>query len=629
MRAEGLRREAPVAALDSSLSEGFRIGDVEISPSGNELRRHGRSTLLEPKAMDVLCALAARQGETASRPDLLDAVWGRAFGCDESLTRAVYLLRRAFAALGAPSPIGTVPRRGYRLAAPATPLPDRAGAEAFLPGPGRAQALSGRRAAIAAACFACVLLALSLLPGQGVRNPAEAGMRQVAIAPFSSLPATPATAELSRLLTDRLSSLLAAHDDPVSIGAPPRGGGAYILGGSVVGAGGDDLVSIRLLTPDRRTLLWSADFRRSGRDRADFAEEVAWRMTAALTCAKRLLSAVERPTAQLRRLAMGYCHEAQAYTHGPRLADRSRALLAAAPDDPALLGLHALSLACAIELPPAARAASAALAERALGLAPEQGEARLALKLAKARAGRYAAREVAYREALSLDPANSCIVQHYAFFLRTVGRVEDARRLLGRLAERAPHDGHAFSELAWLDATGGDLPAARRNLAEASRRVPESEWVMQRIFEVEALHGDPAVALSLIDDAPLRMAALGGGFRDCLHAYARRRAGLIHAEADVFEACELTGRSVRVRVHAALGDLDRAFALAAEIPDHPGQAAIMLFYPEMRAFRSDERFWRYAAKRGLVEYWRKTGHRPDFCRQDHAAARCQLALEAA
>jgi DNA-binding winged helix-turn-helix (wHTH) protein len=72
---------------------------------------------IEPKAMDVLCALAGRNGEVMSREALIDAVWAVRFGGDESLTRVVSMLRKT---LG-PSAIETISKRGYRLAAEVKP----------------------------------------------------------------------------------------------------------------------------------------------------------------------------------------------------------------------------------------------------------------------------------------------------------------------------------------------------------------------------------------------------------------------------------------------------------------------------------------------------------------------------
>ena len=87
-----------------------------VDPSRNVVIAVDGERVLEPKMMDLLCVLAERQGEVVSREELIDLVWGRSFGSDESLTRAISHVRKAFADAGdQASVIETVPKRGYRL----------------------------------------------------------------------------------------------------------------------------------------------------------------------------------------------------------------------------------------------------------------------------------------------------------------------------------------------------------------------------------------------------------------------------------------------------------------------------------------------------------------------------------
>jgi TolB-like protein/DNA-binding winged helix-turn-helix (wHTH) protein len=73
---------------------------------------------MELKVMTLLQVLVDRAGILVSRSDLLDQVWGENSGGDESLSRAVSLLRRAFGEVrGGYQYIETVPKRGYRLVA--------------------------------------------------------------------------------------------------------------------------------------------------------------------------------------------------------------------------------------------------------------------------------------------------------------------------------------------------------------------------------------------------------------------------------------------------------------------------------------------------------------------------------
>jgi TolB-like protein/tetratricopeptide (TPR) repeat protein len=105
------------------LATGFALGMCAVFPSRNIITLGDETISLEPKIMDVCCLLASRDGDVVSRDELIDQVWAVKFGSDESLTRAIYILRRALGhASGHEKPIETVSKKGYRLAVPVTPL---------------------------------------------------------------------------------------------------------------------------------------------------------------------------------------------------------------------------------------------------------------------------------------------------------------------------------------------------------------------------------------------------------------------------------------------------------------------------------------------------------------------------
>ena len=90
----------------------FRIGEWQVERTTNELVRAGEALHIEPKAMEVLVALASRAGQVVSREELLAAVWPSVIVGDEALTQSVIKLRRA---LGdnprAPAYIETISKR--------------------------------------------------------------------------------------------------------------------------------------------------------------------------------------------------------------------------------------------------------------------------------------------------------------------------------------------------------------------------------------------------------------------------------------------------------------------------------------------------------------------------------------
>jgi DNA-binding NarL/FixJ family response regulator len=77
---------------------------------------------VQPKVMDVLLCLIEHHGKLVERDVIVERVWGRATS-EEALTRCISELRSALGDdRGTPRYIQTVPKRGYRLLEPITPL---------------------------------------------------------------------------------------------------------------------------------------------------------------------------------------------------------------------------------------------------------------------------------------------------------------------------------------------------------------------------------------------------------------------------------------------------------------------------------------------------------------------------
>lgn len=94
----------------------FRFADVEVREREFSLIKEGERLAVEPKAFRVLLILIRNPGKLIPKQELLDAVWGDAAVTENSLARAVGLLRKLLGdEVHSPRFIETVSTVGYRF----------------------------------------------------------------------------------------------------------------------------------------------------------------------------------------------------------------------------------------------------------------------------------------------------------------------------------------------------------------------------------------------------------------------------------------------------------------------------------------------------------------------------------
>jgi len=97
----------------------FRFADLEVHELELRATRGGQALDIEPKAFRVLVYLIKHAGHLVSKSELMDAVWGETAVTDNSLTRAIALLRRVLEDdPHQPLFIETVSTAGYRFICP-------------------------------------------------------------------------------------------------------------------------------------------------------------------------------------------------------------------------------------------------------------------------------------------------------------------------------------------------------------------------------------------------------------------------------------------------------------------------------------------------------------------------------
>ena len=105
-----------IGSVASPQARLFRIGPWTVDPLGLTISQDTRSLRLERKVMQVLETLAFNAPRAATYQELMQRVWEGSVVGDDSLYRAIGMLRKALGDNSRrPIFIGSVPRIGYRL----------------------------------------------------------------------------------------------------------------------------------------------------------------------------------------------------------------------------------------------------------------------------------------------------------------------------------------------------------------------------------------------------------------------------------------------------------------------------------------------------------------------------------
>ncbi len=189
---DAIADEGGMATIDLAHEPPFEIGALTVRPATRTVARNGIETVVEPRVMQVLVALAQARGAVLSRDDLVERCWnGRIVG-DDAINRVLSRLRRLSDETEHAFAIETITRVGYRLV---QPVPDAPHADPPAPSdvsPTPAPTI-GRRGVLALGGGA----AAALLAGGGIwiasRNPslppaAVAAMARGEIATSQTVP---------------------------------------------------------------------------------------------------------------------------------------------------------------------------------------------------------------------------------------------------------------------------------------------------------------------------------------------------------------------------------------------------------------------------------------------------------
>jgi len=314
------------------------------------------------------------------------------------------------------------------------------------------------------------------------------------------------------------------------------------------------------------------------------------------------------------------------------------------PRDAAVWGELALAWKAMAEFSAPAQTAAAVkncelAAMRALALDPAQPDARTARIVLRSTYGDWLTVERGLRGVLSGAPSNEAATAELATLLQSVGRSRECGELIDQLVVRQPLSPVYQYRHIYMLWTGGRMGEADRAADRAFALWPRQPAVWFARLWLMGFTGRTGVALAQIDDAEARPPGLSnaavGLLRTSMRAIGSQDPVAIRAAVEGNLAAAAAGPSGTINailILSALGRLDEAFSvvngymlrrgarvtparaagLQAVLTDTSHRHSQLLFVPVTAPLRADARFLPMCEACGLGDYWRRSGHRPDF-----------------
>ncbi|NRA30014.1 MAG: winged helix-turn-helix domain-containing protein [Parvularculaceae bacterium] len=658
----------------------LRIGAFELRPDRGVLLYGESSFHLEPKVCDVLCRLARHPGDLVTREVLLDDVWGRSYGADESLTRAVSILRKTFKSDAERLYIETVPKKGYRLVAPVAELTaaDRVeeGVQGYhghaaehsvlplTPPPGqggraptsgtltRPTTIDNRILIGLIALLVCLTIAFASIlfwqrPAQAEAAEVEPDRTDdvVAVGEFAAVGREDSAGEAS-FIADQLSTRMASMLSVNGVRAVPFGSPVaptYQVSGSVEANGNTLLATLGLAALDTGEVIWSTSVERDPESANELATEVGARFAGALGCALGFRDPGETFTPALLSRMLLIC-DGLRMSEGEALPEHARAVRQEDPNEARGLALSAILLSnYAVHMLKPESDEYETVKQEAQEMAAQAAEMSEKKSLASvAVAVTLPQEKLLKREkmlAWSSDAqgtARTYALWRRAGFYREVGRIADAINLYNSILLHDPNHPTASAELAWLHRTLGRNGAARRRLEETLRLDPDNMIALQRRFMLEVQFGNVDEALTLLE-------RYHGGEKDddrsmevCIVPFLEIRRQIEAGIQDetfasqIQEGCAGLEDHFLARLWATIGFENEAMGLLRKImANDPTSSKVVLYYPEFDTLRRRPEIWSLFQSAGLPEYWIESDTWPDFCRLEDLGYECRVMAQLA
>lgn len=273
---------------DSSAEQCFLIGPWRVDVQLNTLSNSESEIVLEPKVMSLLAYLCRHPGQTVSKDEILENVWGGPHFADSVVARAISILRKSLDdQVDHPRYIKTIPKRGYRFIAAVDVVSLNIGKDGEEDSPAieNSRYSSKKLLFTTALLLSVVLISAWLMLQYFAEQPVEAdaqlanddvllkSINSIAVLPFEQVSQNHEYAYLANSLHDAVAMQMARYQEPrvfllpsaevlpgEGLMAGRRVEADAVLAGMIDTEGETLTVTLRLQDPNTAELLWSADY---------------------------------------------------------------------------------------------------------------------------------------------------------------------------------------------------------------------------------------------------------------------------------------------------------------------------------------------------------------------------------
>lgn len=608
-----------------------RFAEFELDLRSGELRTNGTSVKLQPQPAKILALLVRRRGETVTRDEIVQEVWGADTFVDyeQGLNFAIRQIRTA---LGddaeRPLYVETVPKRGYRFVAAVDGTVRGPEANVSRPTrknfPGLSQDWRERTFKVAGGILLAALVLLTIPRSRHwlIERVSRQPIQSLAVLPFDNLSGDSSKEYFADGFTDELITDLAEQTKirVVSRSSVMRYKGsrkplpemARELGVDAIVEGSVSLseqrvrITVQLIQASSDRHLWAHSYERDRKDLFSVQSEVAATIAGLIgrnevrtttVLGRRFTPESYQLYLECRDLTQtgtedGMHQAIECYQQILKLDPNCASAYAGLADSYTNLG----------ELDNLSKARVAAI--KALELDSSLPEAHVSLARIKLSLEKdVTGAETEVNRALTLNPSDASVHMTRALLLIARGRLADATAAAKTARELDPFSAReaTFSGLVLFMAGEYDKTMVEEQAAlQLDPQHQRARYWRGYAYEQKGMYKDAIAEYERVlpnDDHGIFLAALGRSY--ALEGDSKKAAE-VKKKIERFPAGDFVWHYDAALFYAALGDKDRAFQfLERDLKEGGGWSTVLNADPRLASLRSDPRFHDLVRRAGL------------------------------